>query len=169
MAPRVCAGLWSAPLFPRSMRVMTQRARMCRANETLSEALLWDELRDRRFQGTKWRRQQKMGRFVVDFFCSDHLLVVEVDGGVHRGRAEVDAQRQRALELTGVRFVRFSATEVERDVRAVLDRLREFLDSPSPLVAEHSSHLRKPAPSPATLTPGPSPTRGEGSWCSYFV
>ena len=136
MAPRVCAGLWSAPLFPRSMRVMTQRARMCRANETLSEALLWDQLRDRRFQGTKWRRQQKMGRFVVDFFCSDHLLVVEVDGGVHRGRAEVDAQRQRALELTGVRFVRFSATEVERDGRAVLDRLREFLDSPSPLVGE---------------------------------
>ena len=77
-----------------------------------------------------------MGRFVVDFFCSDHLLVVEVDGGVHRGRAEVDVQRQRALELTCVRFVRFSATEVERDVRAVLDRLREFLDSPSPLVGE---------------------------------
>ena len=133
MAPRVCAGLWSAPLFPRSMRVMTQRARMCRANETLSEALLWDELRDRRFQGTKWRRQQKMGRFVVDFFCSEHLLVVEVDGSVHRGRAEVDAQRQRALELTGVRFVRFSATEVERDVRAVLAACVNFSTPPLPL------------------------------------
>jgi very-short-patch-repair endonuclease len=109
---------------------------MCRASETPSEALLWDQLRDRRFQGTKWRRQQKMGRFVVDFFCSEHLLVIEVDGGVHRGRAEVDAQRQRALELAGVRFVRFSATEVERDMGAVLDRLRGFLDSPSPLVGE---------------------------------
>jgi very-short-patch-repair endonuclease len=110
---------------------------MCRTTETPSEALLWAELRDRRFHGTKWRRQQKMGRFVVDFFCSEHKLVVEVDGGVHRGREDADMQRQRALECTGVRFVRFSAGEVETDLHAVLARLRAFLDFPSPLVGAH--------------------------------
>ena len=118
------------------MRVMTHRARLCRATETTSEALLWAELRDRRFHGTKWRRQQKMGRFVVDFYCSEHKLVLEVDGGVHDGRTEADAQRQRALELTGVRFVRFSTAEVERNLRAVLDALRAQLSPPSPLVGE---------------------------------
>ena len=55
---------------------------------------------------------------------------------MHLGRGDSDTQRQRALELTGVRFVRFSADEVERDKHAVLDRLRTLLNSPSPLVGE---------------------------------
>jgi very-short-patch-repair endonuclease len=73
-------------------------------------------------------RQQKMGRFIVDFFCADHQLVVEIDGGVHEGRAEHDVGRQRALELIGVRVVRFSADDVGRSLSCVLTRIRALLE-----------------------------------------
>ena len=76
-----------------------------------------------------------MGRF-VDFYCAEHRLVIEVDGGVHRRRLERDGERQKALESTGVRFVRVAASDVECSLPAVLERLRVFLDSPSPLVGE---------------------------------
>jgi very-short-patch-repair endonuclease len=62
-----------------------------------------------------------------------------VDGGAHRGREDLDRERQHALERTGVHVVRFSAGEVERTLPAVLARLRAFLDSPSPLVGEGES------------------------------
>jgi adenine-specific DNA-methyltransferase len=118
------------------MRAMTQRARAGRAAETRSEAMLWSELRNRRLLGTKWRRQQKMGRFVVDFFCAEHALVLEIDGSSHEGRYVADTERQRALELTGVSFVRFTAEEVEGDLPAVVARLSRLLSSPSPPVGE---------------------------------
>jgi very-short-patch-repair endonuclease len=77
-----------------------------------------------------------MGRFVVDFYCAELRLVVEVDGGAHRDRVERDAERQDALEKTGVRFLRFAASDVEDSLPTVLGRLRSVLLSPSPLVGE---------------------------------
>jgi len=56
------------------MRAMTERARLLRASSTPSERIPWEALRGRRPAGTKWRRQQKLGRFVVDFFCAESAL-----------------------------------------------------------------------------------------------
>jgi very-short-patch-repair endonuclease len=130
---------------PGAMRVMTQRARLCRSSETASEALLWAALRNRGLEGSRWRRQQKMGRFIVDFYCPARRLVVEIDGTVHRGREDIDAERQRMLERTGVRVARFSSLDVERDLPRVLHRLRELLRAPSPLVGEGESEGREPS------------------------
>ena len=115
------------------MRAMTERARLLRASSTLSERILWEALRGRRLAGTKWRRQQKLGRFVVDFFCADAALAVEIDGRVHQGRQDLDAARQSALERSGVRVVRFTASEVEADLPGVLARLSSLVTAPSPL------------------------------------
>ena len=87
----------------------------------MSEVLLWNALRDRRFLGIKFRRQHVLHPYIVDFFASSLKLVVEVDGGYHVDRVAEDAARD--LELAayyGVRVVRVAARLVERDVAAAL-------------------------------------------------
>jgi very-short-patch-repair endonuclease len=118
-----------------AMKRMTARARQLRRSETLSEHILWEALRGAKMAGRKWRRQQKIERFVVDFFCAEERLVVEIDGGIHADRREADLERERILERHGLRVVRFSADLVEKDLPCVLARLREHL-SPSPPAGE---------------------------------
>ena len=87
----------------------------------MSEALLWNALRDRRFLDIKFRRQHVMHPYIVDFFASALKLVVEVDGGYHADRVAQDAARD--LDLVGyygVRVVRIEAELVERDLPAAL-------------------------------------------------
>ncbi len=109
---------------------LTHFARRERRQPTISEALLWAQLRGRKL-GVRFRRQHPFALgYVVDFFAASARLVVEVDGGVHRreGHAERDAVRQRELEEEyGVRFLRVSAELVERDVLRAVELTREAL------------------------------------------
>jgi very-short-patch-repair endonuclease len=100
---------------------------LLRRAATRSEQLLWNALRAGKVDGLKWRRQQKIERFVVDFFCAEKRLVVEIDGGVHANHREADLERERALERHGLRIVRFSADLVERDLSRVVLQLRQHL------------------------------------------
>ncbi len=104
------------------------RARLMRRQPTPSEAILWAALRRNRL-GVHFRRQHVVGAFVVDFACLTRRLVVEIDGGVHEVPhvAFADARRQAALESLGLRVVRVSAEEVERDLPGVLARIRNAL------------------------------------------
>ncbi len=99
--------------------------------------MLWEALRARRFEGLKFRRQHTIGPFVVDFYCEELRVAIEIDGGVHA--ADVvrrrDAERQRAIEADGVRVVRVLAADVERDVHAALSALRAALTPRPPLPA----------------------------------
>ena len=107
---------------------MIKRARQLRRKETPSEAMLWQALRGRNVLGTKWRRQQPIGPFVVDFFCAELRLVLEIDGGpIHRSRDVADRARQRALEESDLRVVRVRASDVEEDLPLVLDRLAKLI------------------------------------------
>jgi very-short-patch-repair endonuclease len=65
---------------------------------TPAEQILWDRLRGRRFQGLKFRRQHPLGRFIVDFYCAEHRLVIELDGGIHRHQQEYDQACTDALQ-----------------------------------------------------------------------
>jgi very-short-patch-repair endonuclease len=89
-----------------------QRARALRAQDTEAEARLWNALRDRRLGGWKWRRQSPQGAFIVDFYCPEARLVVEVDGGQHSEATAYDARRTAWLEAQGLRVLRFWNTEV---------------------------------------------------------
>ncbi|MET0395596.1 MAG: molybdopterin cofactor-binding domain-containing protein [Longimicrobiaceae bacterium] len=114
---------------------MTVVARAFRKEPTPSEALLWTALRRQQLDGRKFRRQHRVGPFVVDFFCPDERLVVEVDGSIHDTQVEHDRERQQMLEALGLRFVRVTASEVESDLRSVVETIRRaFL--PSPLAGE---------------------------------
>ncbi len=95
-------------------------ARAMRRQMTPAEAILWERLRARRLGGYHFRRQQTIDRFIVDFYCHQSSLVVEVDGGVHRGQAEYDRERDQFLNDRHLKILRFSNTKVTNDLEKVL-------------------------------------------------
>jgi very-short-patch-repair endonuclease len=108
------------------------RARRLRRDATKAEKMLWVRLRNRGFEGLKFRRQYPVGRYVVDFCCEQKALVIELDGGQHADAAEKDAERTRYLESQGFRVVRFWNNDVLGNLEGVLERLRERITTPSP-------------------------------------
>jgi adenine-specific DNA-methyltransferase len=125
----------------------TERARSLRRDLSPAEKLVWKELRGRRFAGFKFRRQQPIGQYIVDFYCSGAALVLELDGETHLGREAHDATRQQWLERQGLKVLRFWNNQVFEDKQAVLEAIWRECGSRS-----------KGRP----LTPNPSPPQGRG-------
>ncbi len=124
---------------PFQKKRMKQAARDLRKNPTESESVLWNALRANRLDGRKFRREQTIGRFVVDFYCASERLVVEVDGGVHAEQEREDRMRQEALETLGLRFVRVTDKQVMDDLPAVLSTIRNAFAAGSSSPLPHSS------------------------------
>ncbi|MCK9462795.1 MAG: DUF559 domain-containing protein [Proteobacteria bacterium] len=114
-------------------RELLALARQMRSAPTPSEGVFWQVVRNRKLCGTKFRRQQIIGPFIVDFFAPSHRLVVEIDDGIHFGQEESDAERERFLYDCGLRVLRFSADSVDRDLSSMVARVTEALRSISPL------------------------------------
>ncbi len=111
------------------------RARALRRASTAAERALWRALRRRGLGDCKFRRQEPLGPFVVDFVCLEARVVVEVDGGGHaeEEQGRFDQSRTHLLEGLGFRVVRFWNHEVLRSTRAVLEVIeRELRKTPSP-------------------------------------
>jgi len=104
-------------------RDILKLARQMRHELAPAEAKLWKRLRDRRFESFKFRRQRPIGRYIVDFFCRECLLIVELDGDSHAGREAADAKRQSELEACGYRVLRFWNHEVFDELEWVLDTI----------------------------------------------
>ena len=96
---------------------------------TLAEAVLWRELRGRKLGGFKFRAQHPVGQFILDFYCPECRLVIEVDGPVHEGREEMDEARTAHLEAFGYKVVRFTNQEVVCDIESVLARILKMAES----------------------------------------
>ncbi len=107
-------------------------AREMRHEPTPAENTLWQRLRKKQLLGSKFRRQHPIDRFIVDFFCAEARLVIEVDGPIHEQQAEYDQLRQAYIESLGIRVLRFSNAEVLQQLNAVLERIGEALLNPSP-------------------------------------
>jgi very-short-patch-repair endonuclease len=100
-----------------------QFARRLRRNQTDAERVLWFRMRDRRLDGWRFKRQVPVDRFVVDFFCPDGKLIVEIDGGQHEQEKERDANRTNALEAMGYLVLRFWNNDVMRNTDGVLETI----------------------------------------------
>lgn len=120
---------------------MAQRAKELRAQMTPAEQILWQRLRAGRLEGFHFRRQQVIDGYIVDFYCHQADLVVEVDGGIHLDRQEYDQNRDRYLQERGLKVLRFTNTEVSKQIETVLG-----------VILEACRNL--PADQP---TPGPTP------------
>jgi very-short-patch-repair endonuclease len=106
------------------------RARRLRTHQTDAERILWLRLRDRRLNGLKFRRQVPVDRYVVDFFCADAHLVIEVDGGQHATADETN--RTKVLEAMGYLVRRFWNNELHENIEGVLESILNALDRSDP-------------------------------------
>ena len=95
------------------------RARELRKNPTEAEHMLWRHLRLRQLGGCKFRRQQPIGKYIVDFVCFEKRLIVEVDGGQHSGNINYDSERDAWLEKQGFSVLRFWDNQVLKEMEAV--------------------------------------------------
>lgn len=111
----------------------TSQARHLRQRSTDAENLLWRHLRNRRLRGVKFRRQRAVGPYIVDFYCPEAALVIEIDGGGHLEQVEADRKRTAYLESHGVKVLRFWNDEVLQQTETVLECIAGELGvSPSP-------------------------------------
>lgn len=104
------------------------RARELRHEQTPAEQKLWQALRNRAAGGLKFRRQAPFGSYIVDFYCAEAKLVVEVDGDVHESQVEYDAERTRWLESMGLKVLRVRNEDVMFRIEAVLDEIWNEID-----------------------------------------
>jgi len=107
------------------------KAEEFRKNLTEAERTLWRYLRLRQFDGNKFRRQQPIGKYIVDFVCLEKKLIVEVDGGQHSEQVVYDSERNEWLERQGFRILRFWNNQVLKEIDAVKERIMEELISDS--------------------------------------
>jgi very-short-patch-repair endonuclease len=125
-------------------RKNVDRARGLRQNMTDAEQKLWYRLRNRQLNGHKFRRQHEIDLYIIDFVCSEAMLIIELDGGQHVEQVGYDEHRTRHLQAKGYRVPRFWNNETLTNIESVLKVILEAVAKPSP-------------------HPSPLPRRGEGA------
>ncbi len=103
--------------------------RELRKKATKAEEMLWRELRSRKLAAFKFRRQCGVGPYIVDFCAREKRVIIEIDGGIHLKKSQIewDWERQEQLEGLGYRFIRYQNEEVEQNLNRVLIDLLEKL------------------------------------------
>ncbi len=101
---------------------LREYARSLRKNSTLSEVILWQTIKKRAL-GVQFHRQVPMLDYIVDFYCHEIGLAIEIDGSSHDNKFLYDARRQGRLEKEGVHFIRFTNEEVKKELFSVLQAL----------------------------------------------
>ena len=114
------------PMYFGATSNIIMMARDLRKNMTPAEKILWNELRRKSIGGIKFRRQHPINRFIVDFFCYEAMLVIEVDGGIHLNldQKERDEMRTFILNEFGIKVIRFTNEEIIENIESVLERIR---------------------------------------------
>jgi very-short-patch-repair endonuclease len=102
---------------------MLERAKELRREMTPAEKILWKELKANKLNGLHFRRQQIIHGYFADFYCHQHELIVELDGGIHELQKEYDAEREAYLLSLGFRIIRFKNEEITKNLRGVLMRI----------------------------------------------
>ena len=91
-----------------------------RALKNRHEELLWNELRKRRFKNLLFNRQKIIGNYIVDFFCFEYKLIIEIDGGSHNQKQEYDRRRDKYLKSLGLNIIHISTEDIDRDFIGVM-------------------------------------------------
>lgn len=116
---------------------MRNAVQQLRTDSTPAEERLWGLLRNRKFKEYKFRRQVAIDRYVVDFYCAQAHLIIEVDGPIHQFQVSEDQEREMALEAMGFHVIRFTNDQV--------------FEKPEQVLAEITNHLNHHA-SPGTVS-----------------
>jgi very-short-patch-repair endonuclease len=107
---------------------LKELARKLRKESTLTEIMLWQQLKGKKLRGFDFDRQKPIDNYIVDFYCKDLRLAIEIDGESHYGNEEADAKRQKKLESIGVRFLRFEDIDVRLKLDKVINVIEKWID-----------------------------------------
>ena len=107
-------------------------AREMRGRMTDAEALLWMLLRNRRIAGEKFRRQHPVGRYILDFYCVEKRLGIELDGGQHGESVEYDQQRDGWLQSQGIQVLRFWNNQMLVETEIVMEVIYQAVIETNP-------------------------------------
>ncbi|MSR71411.1 MAG: endonuclease domain-containing protein [Candidatus Taylorbacteria bacterium] len=99
--------------------------RELRQQQTRQEKILWSFLRNRK-QGLKFKRQESIGDYIIDFYCREKKLIIELDGEIHKNQSESDLERTRFLESLGFKVLRFWNNQIETEIEKVLEKIQQF-------------------------------------------
>lgn len=107
---------------------LKEKARELRNNSTKTEILLWNYLKSGQVCGYDFHRQKPIDEYIVDFYCCELMLAIEIDGVSHIGKEEYDLNRQTKLEKLGVRFLRFKDEDVFYNNDFVVREIETWID-----------------------------------------
>ncbi len=109
-------------------------AHKLRKNMTFGEVILWQHLKRKQMNGYDFDRQRPINGFIVDFYCKELMLAIEIDGSSHDSETAQwnDQLRQQRLEALGVRFLRFRDETVRHQTQVVLDSIRTWISNHPP-------------------------------------
>ena len=108
-------------------KYVIELAREQRRNLTESEELLWLKLRNKQLHGKRFRCQHPVYRYILDFYCHEAMLAVEIDGDIHKYRKEYDNYRDEFMKNIGITTIRFSANEVINTIESVVFKIENEL------------------------------------------
>jgi very-short-patch-repair endonuclease len=117
--PRISRNYLNLPYNPK----LKDRAKELRKSSNFSEALLWNQLKNKKFKGYDFDRQKIIGDFIVDFFCVDCGVVIEIDGESHIGKEEYDYERDSYLEGLSLITIHLNKRDVIKHMDRVMDML----------------------------------------------
>jgi very-short-patch-repair endonuclease len=107
---------------------LKQIAKNLRNNSTLSEVLLWQQIKNKQVQRYDFHRQKPIGNYIIDFFCDELLLAIEIDGSSHDEKLDKDLARQKELEKYGIKFLRFNDADVKNNIEGVVAEIEKWID-----------------------------------------
>jgi Uncharacterized protein conserved in bacteria len=121
-------------------RELVRRARVLRSNMTKAEIILWSRLRSKQINGYKFRRQQPLLDYIVDFYCVDLKLIIEVDGEIHflSEKTNYDSKRNNMLKANGYNIIHLSNFEIETEINSTINKIISYIsENLSPFQGDH--------------------------------
>lgn len=114
------------PFFHNAPSGAFERSRQLRKNMTLAEQELWKHIRNNQIAGFRFRRQHPVAQFILDFYCHESTLAIEVDGQIHNQRDQrlYDAERDQVIQALGIKVIRFENEEIFKSLPDVLVRIQ---------------------------------------------
>ena len=106
-----------------------EKRRQLRQQQTLPEKIIWEHVRNRRLLGYKFRRQYSVDQYIIDFYCPELKLAIEVDGSVHDSEEQklYDKKRQQKIEFYGIKFIRIKNEELMDNPNMAFERIESFI------------------------------------------
>ena len=102
-------------------------AKQFRRKPTYSERIMWHQLRNRKVMNLKFKRQYITLGYIIDFYCPQLNLAIEIDGKVHQNQKTQDRLRERIIKARNIRFIRLTSDEVENNISQVLEKATKLI------------------------------------------